>query len=459
MEEPVVLSDTVLLFDSYTEDSRRLYDSFRLAGCECSVIVLEYNDFLPQEAMSAYDLFLGYYGERGRKIGKPRFFNEIAVPDHWSISAGVGEADYGRITYQHEEKGRIYYWESPKRFRVKAVDWFDRKGAVRFRDHYNRYGAVCARTVYDGQGKELGKTWFSAGGQEAITKNCVTGDLIVNDGELVKFFRTEMDMILYFFRRAGFENRQIFYNSLANPFLISGKLPASEKRDVLFWQENAEREIPGNMQKILRGEAGRTDRIMVQKRSVYNRLLELGASPDKVYKLGHVYDFKKENGHRQQALICTNSERIEHCEELVSAFAQIHFHIAAVTLMSPKLMEIGKYDNVTLYPGAQAADFEKLFQSCDYYFDINHWTEIVSAVYQAFLHNQIIFAFEETIHNRDYVADAHIYPIAEFDRMVSDVRELMESRDAMERHLRMQREDVMAEEKETYLRLAGQESL
>ncbi|MCI9144646.1 MAG: accessory Sec system glycosylation chaperone GtfB, partial [Lachnospiraceae bacterium] len=343
MEEPVMLSDTILLFDNYSESSRRLYDSFRLAGCECSVVVLENNDFLPEEAMSAYDLFLGYYGERGRRLGKPRFFNEVEVPDHWSINAGVGETDYGRITYQHEEKGRIYYWESPKRFRVKAVDWFDRKGAVRFRDHYNRYGAVCARTVFDGQGKELGITWFSVGGQEAITKNCVTGDLIVNDGELVKFFRTEMDMIVYFFRRAGFEYRKVFYNSLANSFLISGKLAGAERKDVLFWQENVESEIPGNMQKILSGQAARTDRIIVQKRSVYTRLLELGANPDRLQKLGYVYDFKKKNEHRAQALICTNSERIEHCEELIRAFPQMHFHIAAVTLMSPKLMDMGKY--------------------------------------------------------------------------------------------------------------------
>ena len=453
MEEPVMLSDTILLFDSYSEGGRRLYDSFRRAGRECSVVVLEENDFLPEEAMSVFDMFLGYYGERGRQLGKPKFFNEVAVPDHWSINAGVGETDYGKITYQHEEKGRIYYWESPKKYRVKAVDWFDRKGAVRFRDHYNRYGAVCARTVYYGQGKELGKTWFAAGGQEAITKNCVTGDLIVNDGQLVKFFRTKMDMFLYFFRRAGFEYRQVFYNSLANPFLMSGKLSGAEKRDILFWQENVDREIPGNMQVILSGKAARTDRVMVQKRSVYNRLLELGASPDRIQKLGYIYDFKKNNEHRPQALICTNSERIEHCEELVRTFPKMHFHIAAVTLMSPKLMDIGKYDNVTLYPGAQMGTFDRLFQTCDYYFDINHWTEIVSAVYQAFLHNQIIFAFEETAHNREYAADAHIYPIAEFDRLVSDVKEIMADRDSMERHLKMQLQDAMAEEKETYLRL------
>ena len=63
MEEPIMLADTILLFDSYSSDSKRLHDSFRMSGCECSVVVLEENDFLPDDVMSVYDLFLGYYGE------------------------------------------------------------------------------------------------------------------------------------------------------------------------------------------------------------------------------------------------------------------------------------------------------------------------------------------------------------------------------------------------------------
>ena len=39
------------------------------------------------------------------------------------------------------------------------------------------------------QGRELGRTWLTAAGQEAIVENAVTGDLIVNDKEMVKFFR------------------------------------------------------------------------------------------------------------------------------------------------------------------------------------------------------------------------------------------------------------------------------
>ena len=105
MEEPIMLADTILLFDSYSQDSKRLYDSFRLAGCECSAVVLEENDFLPEEVMSAYDLFLGYYGEKGKSLGKARFFNEIEVPDLWSINAGVGQIMGGSLTSMRKRAG------------------------------------------------------------------------------------------------------------------------------------------------------------------------------------------------------------------------------------------------------------------------------------------------------------------------------------------------------------------
>lgn len=149
--------------------------------------------------------------------------------------------------------------------------------------------------------------------------------------------------------------------------------------------------------------------------------------------------FIKENTHRLEVFICTNSDQIEHCEELIKIFPQMHFHIAAFTVMSPSLMNMGIYDNVSLYPCISGEHLEYLFEICDYYFDINHQSEIASAVHRAFQHNHLIFAFEETVHDRKYVANEHIYPVKDFDRMVSDIRALMEDGKLLEQHLERQR--------------------
>ena len=73
----------------------------------------------------------------------------------------------------------------------------------------------------------------------------------------------------------------------------------------------------------------------------------------------------KENTHKPEALICTNSDKIEHCEELIRRIPRMHFHIAAFTAMSPKLMSMEKYHNVSLYPGIGLDGLNTLFEKCD----------------------------------------------------------------------------------------------
>lgn len=451
MERNLGSYEIILLFDNYTSESKCLYESVIKAGYECLPIVIEENDFLPKEIFSVYDLLLGNCGYEAENSGRPRYYNEIEIPDRWSINAGVNE-ECGKITYQHEEKGRIYYAEGEKSFLVKAVDWYDRKGIIRFRDHYNRFGNICGRTVYNFRGEPMSKTWLSPQGKEIIVENIVTGDISLNDGNAVKLFRSKLDLMLYYFSNHRLSEKRIFYNSLSTPFFITCGLACSREQDVLFWQEPIKDGIPWNMQMILEGRASRTKKIIVQKEDSYNKLLELGIGKDQIYKLGFIYSFQKENQHKAEALICTNSDEIEHCKELIEKLPKMHFHIAALTAMSSRLLELEIYENVSLYQGASSRVLDELFQSCDYYFDINHYTEIVSAVQKAFLHKQLIFAFQETVHNREYVANEHIYPTAEFEKMVSDVKTVMGDRIIMDRYLEKQQKHALAENKEAYVR-------
>ncbi len=204
------------------------------------------------------------------------------------------------------------------------------------------------------------------------------------------------------------------------------------------------------MQVIFRGQASRTATVMVQKRQSYDKLIELGANKDMTHKLGFIYSFAKENGHEPKALICTNSDNIEQCEKIVKALPEMHFYIAALTEMSSKLMEMDNYENVSLYPNVKQEILDGLFEECNFYFDINHGGEIVSAVRRAFMNNQLIFAFEETAHNRDYVAEAYIYPAGGVHHMIADARKAMKDREALEQGLARQHEAATAETVERY---------
>lgn len=453
MEKYIDSNRIILLFDRYTFESRLLHESVRKMSADCVAVVLDDDCFLPKGVLSVYDLFLSDAIDSTEKAERPKYYNEIIIPDKWSINAGVDEG-YGIISYQHEEKGRIHYIK-PKEYFVKAVEWYDRKGIIRFWDHYNRYGNLCARTVCDHKGQEISKTWVTAQGREVMVEHLKTGNIVLNDKEFVKLFQTKMDAVIYWFKKMGLEKNRLFYNSLSTPFFISYALGGSPRRDVLFWQETVGDEIPGNMQMILNGQAGCTEKIVVQKKSAYNKLMKLGVNKEAITELGFIYPFKKENQHKWEALIFTNTDQIEHCRELIEIFPQMHFHIAAVTEMSANLMELQNYKNVCLYPGAVPKVLDELFKKCDFYFDINHYNEIGSAVLRAFLHNHLIFAFDETLHNGEYVAKEHIYPAAEFEKMISDIKAVMEEPEVMEQYLDRQRRHALSEDVETYKRVVG----
>lgn len=442
-----VSSDVILLLDNYGQDSQSLHLSLGLAGYDCQTIVIEDNGFLPNDVMSVYGFFLGDFKDVYGSDARPKYFNEILVPDYWEIS---GNNNIGKVQDLSRERGKIFYIEPKRKRLVKEVDWYDERGTVRSSDHYNRYGAIFARTIFSEKGKRVNKSYFSAEGKEIIVENYVTGDIILNEDGEVSIFRTKTDLVLHFLAKAGLNQKRIFFNSLSTPFFVSNKLGGSVRRDVLFWQEPVKKEIPGNMQMIFNGQAARTTKIMVQKKQAYDKLRALGARRDIMHKLGFIYSFERENMRSPEGLICTNSDKIEHCEEIVRALPQMHFHIAALTEMSSKLMEMEDFENVSLYPNVKPDALDELFVKCDYYFDINYEAEIVSAVRRAFLHNHLIFAFDETVHNRDYVAEECIYPAGEAAHMIAEVQSVLADGAVLDRFLEKQREAAFAETIDSY---------
>ena len=448
MGQDIKSSEIVLLFDYYSTDSKDLHHSFLQAGWNGPAIVIEEDGFLPDGVISVFGAFLGDFANAKNIPGRPRYFNQIKVPEYWEIS---GTNKGGSVHDLNKERARIFYAEPKHKRLVRIVDWYDERGIVRSSDHYNRYGALYARTIFNAKGQKVSKTYFSATGQEIIMEHFVTGDIVLNDGKEVHIFRSKTDFVVYFLEKHGYSKRRLFFNSLSTPFFVSQRLSGEQTQDVLFWQEPIRDDIPGNMKIILEGRASRTSQIMVQKKLAYDKLLELGAPSNMVKRLGFVYPFEKENEGRLEALICTNSDRIEHCKKLVEELPQVHFYIAALTEMSSKLLDMGRYKNVTLYPGVKKNVLDDLFVKCDYYFDVNHESEIVSAVRTAFLQNHLIFAFRETLHNSDCVAPEHIYVAADVDKMIADVKTIIASEELLGEHLKLQRDAALTEAVEAYM--------
>ena len=135
MEKSSSIKKTVLLLDSYSEESVLLHQSLRRSGFDGPVIVIEDDGFLPEDVIFE---------------GKPRYFNQINVPDFWEISASNSS---GRVRDFTRDRGNIFYAEPKHKRLVRVVDWHDDRGTARAGDHYNRYGALYARTFFNKEGK------------------------------------------------------------------------------------------------------------------------------------------------------------------------------------------------------------------------------------------------------------------------------------------------------------------
>ncbi len=442
-----VKDNIILLLDFYGEDSRKLHDSFKLAGKNYPVFVIDDDGYLPEGVTSVFGYFLGEFKAGENIPGKPRYFNQITVPEYWEISANNSN---GKVHDLNKERARIFYTEPKHKRLVKVVDWLDDRGVVRYSDHYNRQGALYARTIFNAKGQKVNKTYFSADGKEIVMENFVTRDIILNEGELVRIFHTKRDFVGYVLEKAGYANHRVFFNSLSTSFFVSESLPENQKGDILFWQEPINNEIPGNMLGILNGTSKRAAKVCVQRRDSYEKMLALGAPADIISPLGFIYPFKKENLGRKEALICTNSDNIAELQTIVEALPEVHFSIAALTEMSSKLMGMDKYSNVSLYPGVKMKILDELFEQADFYLDINHESEIVSAVEKAFLHNQLIFAFKETLHNPCYVAKEHVFAKDKANELILELKAVMGNTALLEEYLERQRTFAMLETKEKY---------
>lgn len=446
--DATVRKQIILLVDEYTKSSARLHTSFKLANSDCKTIAISDDGFLPDDVCSVYDYFLGDFTKYDTYLGRPRFFNQIIIPKFWEINANMSK---GSVNDLNKERARIYYIDSHNnKRRIKVVEWVDDNGKVRLADHYNKYGVLYARTAFSAKGERVNKVYYSSEMKPVIYENFVTGAIILNYDGKERIFSNKSELASHYMTLQGYDNCRVYYNSLWHSFFVSERLNATTKDDILFWQEDERDDVPGNMKIILEGRSKRTQLIIVQKKAAYDKLIELGAPRSIVRLKGYMYPFERENEGRRNILIATNSDQVERIEDIVQALPDVKINIAALTVMSSKLQSLEENKNVALYPCVSEEKYGELLKNCDIYLDINKYDEICDAVYRAFLNNQVIMAFANTAHNTLYEADESIYSEEDWEKMVADVREILDNPEALRKRIEMQHIKALAENEDSY---------
>ncbi|MBM7636163.1 accessory Sec system glycosylation chaperone GtfB [Streptococcus saliviloxodontae] len=435
----------IRLFEWLNQETLDLHYSLETAGLSGTTVLLNDDGCLPEGVTSPYSYFCGMSVGQG----KARYFNQIRVPDYWQIT---GNNTKGEIWNKSDKMADIFYHEPSHLRFVKTVDWLDKKGQVRLSEHYNQSGWVFAKTYFDDKQQGLFKTYLTQAQEEVLIENLRTGAILLNWKDKVHHFTKKLDFILFYLKESGLDLSAIWYNSLAMPFMISYYLDLPGD-DILFWQETIGEDVPGNMRIILSGRTHRSKRVIVQDKATYDKMQLLLSEEEKkrVSYLGYLYPEKSENSGQQKILTLTNSDQLEHLEFLVTSLPNYQFHIGALTEMSPYLMGFAQYDNVHLYPNIAQDQVRRLFETCSIYLDINHGSEILSAVRQAFEYNQLVLAFDKTSHNPQLTLADNCFQSDKPEQLVQYLSEISHIQDLV----KQQRQGLGQDNPENYRRLLG----
>lgn len=408
----------IKLYDTYGELSQDLDYSLSYAGFDGQTVVINETGFLPDGVISPY----GYFCQMTEQEGKPLYFNELAVPNYWEITGNNAQGDI----YNLGQKMATIYYSHPSHLRfIRNVDWLSSLDKVSYTDHYNQYGWRYAQTTFSEKEEIVLKTYYNKKQEEIITENFKTGDIILNWKGSMHFFKGRVAFVLFFLTEAGLDTTNVWFNSLSVPFFVSRSLDQNGQ-DILFWQEPIGDDIPGNMRAIFNNPDGRTKQIVVQDKSVYDKIMSLLTQEEQqiVSYLPCLYPQKSYPSKSKNILLITNSDQIHGLQVLVEGLPKYTFHIAALTEMSQRLTQFGKYANVYLYPNISMNTVDDLFASCDIYLDINYGSEVVSALRKAYEHQQLILAFKNTSHNPKFIENDLLFEADDIDGMVTFLQQL-----------------------------------
>lgn len=437
------------LFENYSQESWDLHYSMASSGFNHPTVVLNDDGFLPRDVTSPIQYYTGFT----RQTGKPLYFNELPIPDYWEIKSTPQEASVWELD---QKRANIYFVEGNPYRQIKEVEWLNREGKVFSKDYYNSSGFRFAQSRIDTQNNQKQSTsYFSKDNREVLVENHITDDIILNNKDGVFFFASKTEFILHYLKDAGFNTDRIFYNSLGFPFLVVYQLDGPGN-DILFWQEEIQDQLPGNMRVLLDGFA-RSQKVVVQNKNVFEKINTLCTVEQslKVEFAGYKFPFKRENSGKLSALIMTNSDQLKNIEALISQHPNIMFHIGALTEMSSHLLAIARFENVKLFPNISNAVVEKLFRECDIYMDINFGNEILSATREAFLNNMLVLSFEDTLHNSRYVAQPHIFKRDDIQGMHQLLSELERSPQKITSSVQLQKDVLCVEDIQTYKNIVG----
>ena len=433
------MDGSIVLLNSYEERDELLIETIRQQFSDCRILVLEDQPFLPAGVQSVYDWWIEQFEVAERKI-KDVYYAFVTMPKFWEVRAmGINGAIYD----MGEKKADIFFREPIERRLVQRVEWYDRAGSIYRKDYYDRYGNVY-RTDWTEQGKVSIKSYYTSAHQEVICANQSNQVITFRDREFLPIsFGDEDAMMLKMMERAITGKRRVILTSNRQAEWMKQLHRDYEQQ---LWMVLQKEEDVRRCREQKYHQQLQCPLIIMNNRDTENCEAEETQGEYQIcYGAGATGKSTEKSS--RQVLIMTASDRIPGIEEITGRLTDFQFSIAANTIVSPKLQELGKRENVHIYPQVTVEQQDRLWNQCEFYLDINYGQEIYNAVEKASVKGMLLLGYRTTLHGKPYVAEELIYEESAVEELIQMLQRL-----GTEEKLRRQYQKQQAEKQNKNLR-------
>jgi len=410
--------------DKYSNEMEFLLETLKTIDASCEVIVFEDNFFLPENFIPAKE----YVCFNPKQELNNLYYAFLDLPNLWKVQP---EHHLGAIYDLDTKKATILFTDPIEKRIVKSVEWLASDGSIYKTDYYNRYGYIqCTETknyLFD----TIYKSFYSHNGTEVISYQPHNDTLILYEKGCIK--KT-------FDSNTRFE--QYLYNSViesGEPIILTSHRQVKDFEQMDIIQNANVYIITNDMINIKKFQEEKNIPYPLFIMNNSDTAIDISFANGVFTRLCYTTDFNDIITPSNDALILTMSDQIEKITELVTNLPEIHFHIAANTAVSDKLLSLKNYTNVSIYPQISMRDLDLLLGQCTYYFDINYGREIHNAIIQASMHNLIILGFFETLHNPYYVLDECTFLCSNYQNLITKTRILNNNSSFVQELLHKQR--------------------
>lgn len=418
------------LTKQYNLDEQQFVENVLSSGIEVHVVTMEYTE-QAQDYIHFLPMLLAKKSVLNQYKSESLIALKVVVPKYWEICM---EENYATIWDKDIQRGQIFY-RHKELYTVDRVEWWDNQGKVISCDYYLENGWRYKQEIMDESEKSISVHYYDAQNTLLMIKNV--------ERSLYTLFKDE---ITHIYTEDELWQTCLELFDLENEVLVVGDLEIADYLDRQKVSAVYSSKEPIQIQEI-EEYLSRVDRLYVYHYSVFESL----APNDKIHHISPLYPSKMNVNHHR-ALIMTHTQEIEKIEEIIEKLPMIEFHIAALTNMGPRLLDLERCENVYLHPGISQAEYESLLNQCSLYLDINHSIEILNAVEESLEKGLLLFAFKETQHRRDFICPEHLASSQDAVDLIDAIKKVVVSEEMYHLALQKQWKWIQSSTKEDYNR-------